>query len=84
MSVAPSYRTGGEWGIINTGSLVQVEKVEACSFPERHGKHGPAALPGRPARPAPALGPSQRSGLRDRPPALDLRVSLPAAALRPL
>lgn len=61
-----------------------MEKVKARSFPERRGKHGAAALPGRPARPAPAVGPSQRSGLRDRPPALDLRVSLPAAALRPL
>lgn len=46
--------------------------------------HGRAALPRRPAVPLPDLDPDQRPGLRDRAPALDLRLPLLAAAVRRL
>lgn len=45
-------------------------------------RDGPAAVPGRTGRHVPPVDQSQRSRLRDRPPEMDLRVSVPAAALR--
>lgn len=74
---------GLEVAKIDTGCIVLLKKcvcVDLCVDQSR--KHGSAALSGRPGGHIPALDQSQRSRLCDRPPAMDICVFVPAAAVR--